>query len=105
MDKISQGKTNYKGSKEYDQQYVWGQLVGWFKQTVANPNASLSAERRGTLSIPDVSSFVIERGKINTIGSTKRKKTKKAAEKDSDDEVIHPTSMGSRSRPSKQFLQ
>jgi hypothetical protein len=61
----------------------------------------LSAERRGTLSIPDVSSFVIERGKIKTIGSVKRKKTKKGAENESDEEVIVPTSMGSRSRPSK----
>ena len=68
---------------------------------MANPNASLSAERRGTLSIPDVSSFVIEKGKMNILGSTKRKKAKKTADKESEDEVIHPTSMGSRSRPSK----
>ena len=50
----------YEGCKEYDSQYIWGQLVGWFKQTVDKPNASLSADRRGTLSIPDVHSFIVE---------------------------------------------
>ena len=59
MDAPSQGKCTYKGQKEYDCQYIWGQLVGWFKQTVDKPNASLSADRRGTLSIPDVGSFII----------------------------------------------
>jgi [histone H3]-lysine4 N-trimethyltransferase ATXR3 len=50
----------YKGQKEYDSQYIWGQLVGWYKQTVDKPNASLSADRRGTLSIPDVQSFIVQ---------------------------------------------
>jgi hypothetical protein len=27
--------------------------VGWFKQTVYDPSASLSAERRGSMSLPD----------------------------------------------------
>jgi hypothetical protein len=27
--------------------------VSWFKQTIYNPEASLSAERRGTMSLPD----------------------------------------------------
>ena len=54
MDKYSQGKQAYKGCKEYDSQYIWGQLVVWYKQTVDKPNASLSADRRGTLSVPDV---------------------------------------------------
>ena len=31
MDKYNQGMLTYKGSKEYDCQYIWGQLVGWFK--------------------------------------------------------------------------
>jgi hypothetical protein len=48
-----------KGFKEYDRFYIWGQLVGWFKQTVDKPNASLSAERRGTLSYPEIDSFFV----------------------------------------------
>jgi hypothetical protein len=45
------------GEKAYDKLYVWGQLSGWFKQTVDKPNASLSAERRGSLSYPDLDCF------------------------------------------------
>lgn len=30
--------------------------AGWFKQTVNDPTASLSAERRGTISLPDIES-------------------------------------------------
>jgi hypothetical protein len=48
----------YRGVKEYDGSFIWGQLAGWFKQTVDKPNASLSAERRGTLSYPDLDSFI-----------------------------------------------
>jgi hypothetical protein len=33
---------------------MWGQLSGWWKQTVYDPTASLSAERRGTVSLPDI---------------------------------------------------
>ncbi len=43
-------------SKKYGQGFVWGQLSGWYKQTVYDPTASLSAERRGTLSMPDIES-------------------------------------------------
>ena len=39
-------------SKVYKPQFIWGQMVGWFKQTVSNPEASLSQDRRGTLSYP-----------------------------------------------------
>ena len=35
----------------------------WYKQTVDKPNASLSADRRGTLSIPDVQSFIVNASK------------------------------------------
>lgn len=42
--------------KRYSQHFIWGQLIGWFKQTVYDPAATLSAERRGTLSLPDVES-------------------------------------------------
>jgi hypothetical protein len=33
---------------------VWGQLSSWYKQTVYDPSVSLSADRRGTLSLPDI---------------------------------------------------
>ena len=46
-----------EGKKEYENNYIWGQLVGWYKQTVDKPNASLSAERKGVLSYPDIESF------------------------------------------------
>jgi len=49
-------KVVFKEKKKYQSGFVWGQLSGWFKQTVASPDASLSAERRGTLSLPDVES-------------------------------------------------
>ena len=52
-------KSVYKSNKEYGATYIWGQLVGWFKQTVDKPNASLSADRRGTLSMPDLDSFIV----------------------------------------------
>ena len=42
--------------KIYRPTYVWGQLSGWFKQTVNDPTASLSAERRGAISLPDIES-------------------------------------------------
>lgn len=42
--------------KKYGQGFVWGQLSNWFKQTVYDPTASLSADRRGTLSLPDAES-------------------------------------------------
>lgn len=40
--------------RRYSPLFIWGQLSGWFKQTVYDPTASLSAERRGTLSLPDI---------------------------------------------------
>jgi hypothetical protein len=38
----------------YGAHYVWGQLSTWYKQTVYDPTVSLSADRRGTLSLPDI---------------------------------------------------
>ncbi|CAL8467814.1 g7352 [Coccomyxa elongata] len=43
-------------AKRYGAGFVWGQLNGWYKQTVFDPTASLSAERRGTISLPDIES-------------------------------------------------
>ena len=43
-----QEKSVYKGFKEYDPGYIWSQLIGWFKQTVEKPNATFSADNRGS---------------------------------------------------------
>ena len=43
-------------TKKYQPHYPWGQMCSWFKQTIYDPTASLSADRRGTLSLPDVES-------------------------------------------------
>lgn len=51
-----QGKTLMGMAKKYGAGFVWGQLNGWYKQTVFDPTASLSAERRGTISMPDIES-------------------------------------------------
>ena len=40
--------------KKYGPWFVWGQMNAWYKQTVYDPSASLSAERRGTISLPDI---------------------------------------------------
>jgi hypothetical protein len=68
---------------------------------VDKPNASLSAERRGTLSIPDIYSF-IKTDQNNLIYETSAKpppkKKPKKRDRDSEDEVVRPT-MGSRTRP------
>jgi len=48
--------------KIYRPTYIWGQMSGWFKQTVNDPSASLSAERRGTLSLPDIESCFTGKG-------------------------------------------
>lgn len=39
-------------AKQYSASFLWGQLVTWYKQTIYNPATTLSAERRGTLSLP-----------------------------------------------------
>jgi hypothetical protein len=53
--KKSTGKQRRGGlSKKYGPWFIWGQLNAWYKQTVYDPTASLSAERRGTISLPDI---------------------------------------------------
>lgn len=48
--------------KNYRPRYIWGQMLYWFKQTSNDPAASLSAERRGPLSLPDPeSAFEMDR--------------------------------------------
>ena len=51
-----QGKATVGMAKKYGPGFIWGQLNGWYKQTVFDPTASLSAERRGTISMPDIES-------------------------------------------------
>ena len=43
--------------KHYGAQFVWGQLLFWYKQTINKPDASLSADQRGSIALPDVESF------------------------------------------------
>ncbi|CAI7777061.1 unnamed protein product, partial [Closterium sp. NIES-54] len=42
--------------KEYDSDYIYGQLIFWFKQTLVDPGKALRALRRGCLLLPDPSS-------------------------------------------------
>jgi hypothetical protein len=39
------------GSKAYSSSYIEGALVGWFKQSVVDPAASLTSDKRGTLTL------------------------------------------------------
>jgi hypothetical protein len=97
---MDQEKSVYHGSKEYDPGYIWGQLIGWFKQTVDKPNASLSADRRGTLSMPDLESFIISAKNQEDLKSgIIRKKKKKREDDESEEEVTVGKSNGTRSRP------
>ena len=97
-----QSKALYKGVKEYDPSYIWGQLVGWYKQTVDKPNASLSADRRGTISMPDIDSFLITAKNQEDLSSgVKRGKKKRGKDDSSDEEEIMPTKTGSRTRPTR----
>ena len=56
------GKKENMLQKKYNKSYSWGQLVTWFKQTIYAPDASLSADRRGTLSLPDPESAYCDNG-------------------------------------------
>ena len=42
--------------KKYGTQYVWGQLAFWERQTIEAPDASLSQQRRGTVTLPSIES-------------------------------------------------
>lgn len=54
--KPNDAKICEKIKRRYSSQFVWGQLVSWYKQTIVNPEASLSQDRRGTLSYPMIKS-------------------------------------------------
>lgn len=51
-------KKDFHDSRKYSSLFVWGQLVAWYKQTIAQPQASLSQDRRGTLSYPTLETIV-----------------------------------------------
>lgn len=83
-----QEKCIYKGNKEYDAGFIWGQLSAWFKQTVDKPNASLSADRRGTLAVPELDTFIIDPKELLRTKKTNPKKvrsTQKNGKKNVDD--------------------
>ncbi|KAL3697909.1 hypothetical protein R1sor_011985 [Riccia sorocarpa] len=42
--------------KVYGKDYVWGQLINWFKQNVVDPGSSLAKSAHGCLVLPDISS-------------------------------------------------
>jgi hypothetical protein len=50
------GSGPYMWRKSYSKNYIWGQLISWFRQTSADPGASLVQDRRGCLMLPDISS-------------------------------------------------
>lgn len=54
-------KKDFHDSRKYSSLFVWGQLVAWYKQTIAQPQASLSQDRRGTLSYPTLETIVYSR--------------------------------------------
>jgi hypothetical protein len=61
---------------------------------VGKPNASLSADRRGTLSIPDLCSFVLD---VSKSGEKGKKKTRKDQIESFEEEIL--SVKGSKSRP------
>ena len=68
-------------------------MVGWFKQTVDKPNASLSAERRGSLSYPDIECFFFgnqsKQINFNNGSDSNNKKTRKQAKKEFSSNVLN----------------
>ena len=75
--------------------------MGWYKQTVDKPNSSLSADRRGSLSMPDLHSFIVSAKNQDDPSSGKmtgRKVRKRDKTEDDDfEEEVMPT-MGTNSR-------
>ncbi|EGR30374.1 SET domain protein, partial [Ichthyophthirius multifiliis] len=54
LDTEKKKKKHYEEQRIYSPQFIWGQLTVWFKQTIASPQATLSQDRRGTLSFPSI---------------------------------------------------
>ena len=59
-DELGYDKIGYPPPKKYAQQYVWGQLNFWERHTIESPDSSLSAERRGTICLPNISCCYIK---------------------------------------------
>jgi hypothetical protein len=63
---------------------------------VDKPSASLSADRRGTISIPDLESFIVGAGEVSS-GSDRRRRKRKGEE--SDEEVMPTKIRGAPNHP------
>jgi len=48
-------EVKFTDTKEYSKTFIHGVLAGWFKQSVENPQASLSSLKRGTVVLPNIS--------------------------------------------------
>eukprot|EP00803_Ostreobium_quekettii_P008883 evm.model.scf_335EXC.9 EVM.evm.TU.scf_335EXC.9 scf_335EXC:53090-63556(+) len=59
-------------AKQYSPEFLWGQLVAWYKQTIYNPSASLSADRRGTISLPSIDSCSVPEAISGTYAKKQR---------------------------------
>jgi len=95
-------KIVFRGAKEYDPSYIWGQLSGWYKQSVDKPNASLSADRRGTLSIPDLDSFDLQKPIKKSRRPPQKKNNKDYAyDKEIDEFSDNESGLGKRIRSKK----
>ena len=86
--------------KKYQPHFTWGQMVSWFKQTIYDPSASLSAERRGAMSLPDPESSYA--GTAGAYVKTERRQLLKALEK-SPDRMWPTTWMWSFRNPGKVY--
>lgn len=66
------------------------------------PNASLSADRRGTITMPEIDSFLITaKNQENLEPGVKRKKKQRGKEESSESDEVMPTKTGSRTRPGR----
>jgi len=74
-------KVVFNEPKKYQSGFAWGQLVGWFKQTVSDPSASLSAERRGSLSLPDIETCFHKEPDVSKFNKSRKDMSKKIKEK------------------------
>jgi [histone H3]-lysine4 N-trimethyltransferase ATXR3 len=57
-EKAPHNERREKSCKKYASPFVWGQMASWYKQTIVCPEASLSQDRRGTLSYPLIRSVM-----------------------------------------------
>mgnify|MGYP006889531377 CR=1 FL=1 len=74
--------------------------MGWFKQTVDKPNSSLSADRRGSLSMPDILSFKVSQKNQEDLKSGIERPRKRGRRRNDEDmhEEVMPTGGSSTRR-------